>query len=92
MNKTIRERLEEIFKENLDDAAFEKAKSGQKVFFAHDDPEKPPLPHGFGDSLDRIEILMAIEEEFGVEISDKEAEGLDSIEKLENHLKAIAAK
>lgn len=30
------------------------------------------------DSLDRLEILMAIEEEFEIEISDKDAEELPS--------------
>lgn len=32
-----------------------------------------------GDSLDGIEMVMAIEEKFDVEISDEEAEGLLSV-------------
>ena len=31
------------------------------------------------DSLDIVELLMAIEEEFGVEISDEEAEGIHTV-------------
>lgn len=31
------------------------------------------------DSLDRIEIVMALEEEFEIEISDEEAEKCDSL-------------
>ncbi len=31
------------------------------------------------DSLDSVELLMALEEEFGTEISDDDAEGLKSV-------------
>ncbi len=31
------------------------------------------------DSLDSVELLMALEEEFGTEISDEDAEGLKSV-------------
>lgn len=41
------------------------------------------------DSLDAVEIIMAIEDEFGVEIPDEEAENIktiaDIIEYLESH-------
>ncbi|KAB3530233.1 acyl carrier protein [Alkaliphilus serpentinus] len=41
------------------------------------------------DSLDAVEIIMAIEDEFGVEIPDEEAEGFknigDIVSYVENH-------
>jgi acyl carrier protein len=44
------------------------------------------------DSLDVVELVMALEEEFGIEISDEDAEKLStvkqSIEYIENHVKA----
>ena len=44
------------------------------------------------DSLDTDELIMAFEEEFGVEISDEEAEKIrrvkDAVEYIEKHAKA----
>lgn len=44
------------------------------------------------DSLDRVELIMALEEEFKLEISDEEAEKLTTvgkaIEYIESHVKA----
>jgi acyl carrier protein len=41
------------------------------------------------DSLDAVEIIMAIEDEFGIEIPDEEAEGFknigDIVDYVENH-------
>ena len=43
------------------------------------------------DSLDVVELVMALEEEFGLEISDEDAEKLVSVkmavEYIENHVK-----
>lgn len=49
-----------------------------------DDPEAITLTahlvHDLGaDSLDRIELMMACEEEFGIEISDEDAERLITV-------------
>ena len=44
------------------------------------------------DSLDVVELVMALEEEFGLEINDEDAEKLVSvkqaIEYIDNHVKA----
>lgn len=44
------------------------------------------------DSLDRVELIMALEEEFKLDISDEEAEKLTTvgkaIEYIESHVKA----
>ena len=44
------------------------------------------------DSLDVVELVMALEEEFGLEINDEDAEKLLSVEQavsyIDNHVKA----
>lgn len=44
------------------------------------------------DSLDVVELVMALEEEFGLEISDEDAEKLSTVEQavkyIESHAKA----
>ncbi len=39
------------------------------------------------DSLDMVELVMAMEEEFEVEIADEDAEGLTTVEKVVNYVK-----
>ncbi|MBI3616259.1 MAG: acyl carrier protein [Candidatus Omnitrophica bacterium] len=38
------------------------------------------------DSLDSVEVVMALEEEFGIEITDEEAEQLTTVPKLLQYL------
>jgi acyl carrier protein len=38
------------------------------------------------DSLDTVELVMALEEEFGTEIADEEAEKLTSVRKTVEHI------
>jgi acyl carrier protein len=40
------------------------------------------------DSLDFVEILMAVEEEFDIEITDEEADKIDTVEDLVECIKA----
>ena len=42
-------------------------------------PEAHLLDDLQGDSLDLVELIMAIEEEFGIEISDEEAQNLPTV-------------
>ena len=48
------------------------------------EPEKVTLEASFvedlgADSLDTVELVMAFEEEFGIEIPDEDAEGLQTV-------------
>jgi acyl carrier protein len=48
------------------------------------EPEKVTLDASFvedlgADSLDTVELVMAFEEEFGIEIPDEDAEGLQKV-------------
>ncbi len=38
------------------------------------------------DSLDAVELVMAIEEEFGIEVPDDEAEKLTSLTEIEKYI------
>lgn len=40
------------------------------------------------DSLDTVELVMAFEEEFGMEISDEDAEKLTNVKAVVDYLKA----
>nr|YP_010198228.1 acyl carrier protein [Gracilaria ornata]UAD86644.1 acyl carrier protein [Gracilaria ornata] len=40
------------------------------------------------DSLDTVELVMAFEEEFGIEIPDDDAEGIDNIEQVVELIKS----
>ena len=40
------------------------------------------------DSLDLVEILMAIEEEFGFEVSEEDVDGIDTVGKAVEYIKA----
>jgi acyl carrier protein len=40
------------------------------------------------DSLDTVELVMALEEEFDLEISDEEAEKLTTVQKVVEYLEA----
>ena len=39
------------------------------------------------DSLDTVELVMAFEEEFGIEIPDEEAEKIETVENAVDHIK-----
>ena len=40
------------------------------------------------DSLDLVELIMSLEEEFGIEISDEEAENLTTVGEAETFIKS----
>ena len=42
------------------------------------------------DSLDVVELVMALEEEFGLEISDEDAEKLSSVKEAVNYIQENA--
>jgi acyl carrier protein len=57
------------------------------------DPERVKLEASFiddlgADSLDIVELVMAMEEEFGIEIPDEDAEKLKTVADVSNYLSA----
>ena len=44
------------------------------------------------DSLDMVDIIMKIEEEFGIEINDEDAEGLGNVQDVINYVHALRVK
>lgn len=38
------------------------------------------------DSLDMVDVVMALEEEFGIEITDEDAEKLTTVEQIVNYI------
>lgn len=44
------------------------------------------------DSLDMVELIMAIEEEFGIDIPDEDAEGLKSVGDTINYIQEKSGK
>ncbi|APR98140.1 acyl carrier protein [Wolbachia endosymbiont of Folsomia candida] len=38
------------------------------------------------DSLDAVEIIMAVEEEFGIEISDEDAQKMETMEQIVEYI------
>jgi acyl carrier protein len=57
------------------------------------DPERVKLESSFiddlgADSLDIVELVMAMEEEFGIEIPDEDAEKLKTVQDVANYLQA----
>ena len=43
------------------------------------------------DSLDTVELVMALEEAFDIEIPDEVAEQIDTVEKAVNHIEKASA-
>lgn len=57
------------------------------------DPERVKMEASFiddlgADSLDIVELVMAMEEEFGIEIPDEDAEKLKTVGDVSNYLQA----
>ncbi len=57
------------------------------------EPEKVTLPASFiddlgADSLDIVELVMTMEEEFDLEIPDEDAEKIKSVNDVINYIKA----
>jgi acyl carrier protein len=63
----------------------------------HVPPEKVTLEAKFiedlgADSLDTVELIMALEEKFGLQISEEEAQKLDTVGKAVSYLEEKAKK
>jgi acyl carrier protein len=79
MSASIDERVREIIMEQLGVEA-EEVK-----------PEASFIEDLGADSLDTVELVMALEEEFDMEIPDEEAEKIDTVGSAIEHIKAYLA-
>ena len=78
MAKSVEEKVKEIIVEQLGVSA-EQVK-----------PEARFIDDLGADSLDTVELIMALEEEFGVEIPDEDAEKMVTVGDAVNYLKEHA--
>ena len=67
----------------------------KKIVAEHLDVEEGKVSHNASfsddlgaDSLDQVELVMAFEEEFGIEIPDEEAEKIVTLEDAVRYIKA----
>lgn len=79
-DKTIEQRIKDIITEQLGVTA-------EQVT-----PEAKFIEDLGADSLDTVELVMALEEEFGLEIPDDEAEKLQSVGDVIKHVEDSQAK
>ena len=79
-DKTIEQRIKDIIIEQLGVTA-------EQVT-----PEAKFIEDLGADSLDTVELVMALEEEFGLEIPDDEAEKLQSVGDVSKHVEDSQAK
>ena len=74
MEKTVERRVIEIIVEQLGVGEDEVT------------PEASFIDDLGADSLDLVELIMAMEEEFGLEISDEEAEKIQTVQDVINYI------
>ncbi len=79
-DKTIEQRIKDIIIEQLGVTADQVT------------PEAKVIEDLGADSLDTVELVMALEEEFGLEIPDDEAEKLQSVGDVIKHVEDSQAK
>ena len=79
-DKTIEQRIKDIIIEQLGVTADQVT------------PEAKFIEDLGADSLDTVELVMALEEEFGLEIPDDEAEKLQSVGAVIKHVEDSQAK
>ncbi|PJZ57855.1 acyl carrier protein [Leptospira barantonii] len=74
-------------------ADFEKVKSIIVEQLGVDESEVTPEAHFIddlgADSLDTVELVMALEEEFGIEISDEDAEKIQTVGDVTKFIDAL---
>lgn len=79
MAENIQEKVTEIIVEQL-------GKDAESV-----KPEAKLIEDLGADSLDAVELIMAVEEEFGIEVPDEEAEKLISVGDIISHVEKAQA-
>ena len=81
--KTVAQRVKEIIVEQLGVNAEQVV---PEAFINGQEPEAQDQPNLGGDSLDVVELMMAVEEEFSIEIPDQEAEKLHTVGDLTKYI------
>ena len=79
MADTIQDKVTEIIEEQL-------GVSADQV-----KPEAKLIEDLGADSLDAVELVMAVEEEFGIEVADEDAEKLASVGDITAHVEKATA-
>lgn len=41
------------------------------------------------DSLDTVELVLALEDEFGIEVTEEDAEGIDTVQKIIDYVSTV---
>lgn len=67
----------------------EKANNGEEIFFDHDEGRAPDAD--YLDSLDRVELVMACEEEFGVEVPDVIAKAFKTVDDAASYIATVTS-
>lgn len=65
------------------------AQEGKEIFFDHDEGRAPDSD--YLDSLDRVELVMAAEEEFGVEVPDVIAKSFKTIDDAASYIATVTS-
>ena len=78
MNETIEQRIKKIFAEQLG-VAINEVTADDTVETLH------------GDSLDHVEIIMAVEDDLSVEIPDEKMEELETVQQIVDYVTKVKA-
>ena len=77
--KTIEQRIKELISSQL--GVPESDVTNEKTF----------IQDLGADSLDTVELVLALEDEFKIEVTEEEAEGIDTVQKIIDYVTRVTA-